>query len=144
MTASRFPVLFMWGALICATPVGAAGTPADRSLGQHEYEAKCAMCHGASGKGNGWFSPLLKTPPATITDLTRRNGGVFPFERVYDVIDGRREVAAHGRRDMPVWGSVYRAESVRQYPPYGESYADEGIVRARILALIEYVSRLQD
>jgi len=62
---------------------------------------------------------------------------------VYDVIDGRKEVLAHGRRDMPVWGAAYRTESLRDYAPYGE-YADESLVRARILALIEYVSRLQE
>ena len=144
MAGSRLFTFMLACGLACSMPLLAAGPAPEKSIGQQEYEAKCVMCHGASGKGNGWFAPLLKTPPASITELKRRNGGVFPFEHVYEVIDGRKEVLAHGRRDMPVWGGVYRAESTREYPPYGEIYADEGLVRGRILALIEYVSRLQE
>jgi mono/diheme cytochrome c family protein len=123
----------------------AVASAAERSKGQREYERKCAMCHGAAGKGDGWLSDFLKARPAAITDLTKRNGGVFPFDRVYQVIDGRKAVLAHGPRDMPVWGAVYRADSGKEFEPYyGLVYVDEGMVRARILALIEYLSRLQE
>ena len=120
-------------------------TAAEKSIGQREYESKCVMCHGASGKGDGWFTRFLKTRPATITQLKKNNGGIFPFDRVYQVIDGRKEVSVHGPRDMPVWGAAYRAESGKEHDPYyGLAYVDEGMVRARILALIEYISRLQE
>ena len=55
---------------------------------------------------------LIK-PPADLTRLAEDNNGVFPFARVYDVIDGRFEVATHGTRDMPVWGEVYRRRSAQ-------------------------------
>ena len=70
---------------------------------------------------------------------------MFPFDRIYQVIDGRKEVAVHGPRTMPVWGSVYRMESDKAYgTPLEQYFADDGMVRARILALVEYISRLQD
>lgn len=118
---------------------------ADKSLGQLEYESKCVMCHGAAGKGDGWFARHLKSAAPTLTRLKRDNGGVFPFDSVYQVIDGRKEVLVHGPRKMPVWGAVYRVESDKQYDIYSGQYlVDEGVIRARILALIEYISRLQE
>ena len=118
---------------------------ADRSIGQREYESKCAMCHGATGEGDGWFAQHLKRSPSSLTQLQKKNRGVFPFDHIYQVIDGRKEVAVHGPRTMPVWGNVYRMESDKAYGTALEQYfADDGMVRARILALVEYISRLQD
>jgi hypothetical protein len=138
------PVVYLSICLSMLLPLSLA-TAAETSIGQREYESKCVMCHGPSGKGDGWFTRFLNTRPTTITQLKKNNGGVFPFDRVYQVIDGRKEVSVHGSRDMPVWGAVYRAESGKEYDPYyGLNYVDEGMVRARILALIEYISRLQE
>lgn len=115
-----------------------------RSIGQREYESRCAMCHGITGEGDGWFAQHLKRTPSSLNQLQKKNGGVFPFDRVYQVIDGRKEVQVHGPRTMPIWGNVYRAESDKKYGSALEQYfADDGMVRARILALTEYISRLQ-
>lgn len=118
---------------------------ADRSIGEREYVNKCVMCHGVSGKGDGWFTSFLKVRPPTLTQLKKNNGGVFPFDSVYAVIDGRKQVLVHGSREMPIWGAEYRVESGREFDVYyGLIYVDEGVVRARILALIDYLSRLQE
>ncbi len=137
-------ILGTWAcAILVALP--ACALAADKSLGQLEYESKCVMCHGAAGKGDGWFSGHLKGSMPSLTRLKRNNGGVFPFDSVYQVIDGRKEVLVHGPRQMPVWGAVYRVETDRQYDIYSGQYvAAEGVTRARILALIEYISRLQE
>ena len=110
-------------------------------LGKGEYESNCAVCHGKSGKGDGPYAGLLDTKIADLTTLSWRNNGVFPFQRVQDVIDGRQTFKAHGPLDMPIWGLDYRrraAESYMEVP-----YDPEAYVRIRILALTEYVYRLQ-
>ena len=70
--------------------------------GKREYMDRCAVCHGESGKGDGGMIDILRTAPSDLTTLSRNNGGVFPFEHVYAVIDGRQAVKGHGSRDMPV------------------------------------------
>ncbi len=52
------------------------------------------------------------------------------------VIDGRRAVAEHGPRKMPVWGAVFEGELEGE--PYG---VYEGIVRTR--ALSDHLRSLQ-
>lgn len=113
-------------------------------LGKREYMNKCAVCHGQSGKGDGGASDVLKVAPTDLTVLARKNGGVFPFDRVYMVIDGRQMVKGHGDRDMPIWGSDYTREKAQA----GEYYFDvpydmEMYARARILSLIDYLHRIQ-
>jgi hypothetical protein len=52
----------------------------------------------------------------------------------------------HGKRDMPVWGEVYKptwGSAQTGIPLYVSKELAESIVRARILALIEYISTLQ-
>ena len=73
--------------------------------------------------------------------LAKKNNGVFPFSRVYEFIDGTQAVKAHGPREMPIWGADYVVKGAEYYvdvPFNAEIY-----VRGRILALTEYVYRLQ-
>jgi len=118
---------------------------AEPSAGQQDYEIRCAMCHGGGGKGDGWLAAQLiqRVPP--LTQMKKSNGGVFPFERTYQVIDGRIDVRMHGPRTMPVWGEVYRAQSdaANASSPW-RLHVGEAFVRSRILALIEYISQLQE
>ena len=50
----------------------------------------------------------LKTPPPDLTQIKANSGKVFPFSDMYAVIDGRRMNRAHGRTEMPVWGSAFK------------------------------------
>ena len=115
--------------------------PAKFDLGRSEYDSKCAVCHGQLGKGDGPYAGLLDTKIADLTTLSRRNNGVFPFQRVQEVIDGRQTFRAHGPRDMPIWGLDYQAKAAGSYKDM--PYDPEAFVRIRILALTEYVYRLQ-
>jgi len=106
-------------------------------VGKLEYQSNCASCHGTSGKGDGVLKGYFSKSPSDITTLTKKNGGVFPINRVYEVIDGRQDVKPHGTRDMPVWGSDYVEKSA-------DGLVDSEIyVRHKILALIDYIYRLQ-
>lgn len=71
------------------------------------FRAYCAPCHGADGKGNGPAAAALKTKPPDLTTINRRSGGKFPSQRVRETIAGDNRIAAHGSREMPVWGPVF-------------------------------------
>ena len=87
------------------------------SNGQQEYLNSCAVCHGVEGRGDGPMADVLRKRPANLTTLTRRNGGEFPYWRVYATIDGRGLVPEHGERDMPVWGNQFLPDDVKKYGP---------------------------
>ena len=116
------------------------------SLAEHVLKS-CAICHGMAGKGDGRIAQYLKLNPADLTKLSESNFGVFPFARVYDVIDGRFEVLIHGNRDVPVWGEAFQptpnSTQFRLFPSDVSKELAESIVRARVLALIDYIFALQ-
>src|SRR5512134_63832 len=142
MKRSRFAAGAMGGALLLASGIATAQLQPKFDLGKREYDSNCAGCHGLTGKGDGpYMLVLAKKDPADLTTLTRKNNGVFPIQRVYEVIDGRQALQAHGPRDMPIWGLDYQAGS-HAYPR-DEPYDSEAFVRSRILALVDYINRLQ-
>lgn len=129
------------GAMTVALPMLAVGQQQKLDLGKREYDANCAACHGVKGAGDGPFGELLKSSVPDLTTLAKRNNGVFPFMRVYEMVDGTQMVRAHGTRDMPIWGTDYRIKGAEYYMEI--PYDPEAYVRTRILALTEYVYRLQ-
>ena len=74
----------------------------DTNFGKMTYESSCAACHGRNGKGDGPVSPELRTKPPDLTLLAKKNGGVFPADFLYRIIDGRQTIRAHGNYEMPV------------------------------------------
>ena len=110
-------------------------------IGKREYDASCATCHGVNGKGKGSFAEMLQVSMPDLTLLSRKNGGVFPINYVYNVIDGREAFKAHGTREMPIWGKhlSFRAAPLHDDYPYDADV----FVRSRILAVIDYLYRLQ-
>ena len=107
------------------------GFAEDIDFGKMSYESNCAACHGQSGKGDGPVSVELRTKPTDLTLIAKRNGGVFPAEILYRIIDGRKTIRAHGTYEMPVWGLLF----LRSDP--------EDVARNRILAIIAYLKSLQ-
>ena len=99
--------------------------------GADEYYRLCAVCHGEGGRGDGPMLRMLKTPPPNLTLLAKNNGGHFPFLSVLEMIDGRNMYAAHGSREMPVWG----VSLTRDY--------DQLVARTIELELLLHVNSLQ-
>ena len=131
------------GAIVMAfagttTTVALAADKVD--IGKREYESNCIACHGKDLKG-GAYVDFLKVTPPDLSQLSRKNGGVFPFERVYASIDGRQDVKGHGSRDMPIWGKDYQVKAAEYYVDV--NYDPEAFIRARIFALIDYLNRMQ-
>ena len=120
---------------------GAVLAQPTNDLGKNEYYAKCAVCHGLSGKGEGSFGEVLKVSMPDLTIIAKRNGGVFPVDRVKMVIDGRATPRAHGTSEMPIWGTRYSVEGAPRYDDF--RYDPEGFVQTRVLALVDYLNRLQ-
>ena len=104
----------------------------DNDVGKTEYQSSCAACHGIDAKGNGPVSKELKTHPTDLTVLAKNNNGVFPYNMVYEMIDGRNStIASHGTREMPIWG-------YRFGPPQAFRFKN------RLLAVIDYLNRIQE
>lgn len=101
--------------------------------GKQMFEAYCASCHGTSGKGDGPAAGALKSAPADLTTLSKKNGGKFPADRVTSILRGQATVTAHGNRDMPVWGPVF----------WHMSQGHEAEVHQRVANLTRYVESLQ-
>ena len=101
--------------------------------GQAMFKEYCAVCHGTSGKGDGPAANALKKRPADLTQLARKNNGAFPDVHVMNFITGEDVVAAHGSRDMPVWGALFSSLSPN----------DRDVVKLRVANLADYVKSLQ-
>lgn len=127
----RYIVLALCAATLVIVPLAASGTdpqpsaqkptikrvPAERlkSLeGADIFRQYCAACHGKSGKGDGPAAAALKVPPADLTTITKRHGK-FPRNTIEESILGENEpqIIAHGTRDMPLWGPVFRKSGGR-------------------------------
>jgi mono/diheme cytochrome c family protein len=101
--------------------------------GVEMFRSYCAACHGQDGKGTGPAAAALKKAPADLTLLSRKNGGKFPALVVQNFIKGDSVAAAHGSRDMPMWGDVFRSVS-----------AGQSVVELRVRNLRDYVESLQE
>lgn len=103
-------------------------SPAD---GAGMFRAYCAVCHGLDGRGGGPATEALKKRPADLTQLSRKNNGKFPVLEVGHIIQGADIEAAHGSRDMPIWGNVFRTLN------------DRALVKMRVDNLTSYLESLQ-
>lgn len=106
-------------------------TPADS--GPKMFAAYCAVCHGATGKGDGPAVAALKHPPGDLTTMARVNKGKFPALRVQNVLNGKAEVAAHGNVEMPIWGDLFKTLNP----------GDQMVTQQRIHNLTHFVESLQ-
>ncbi|MGO9060739.1 MAG: c-type cytochrome [Candidatus Binataceae bacterium] len=115
----------------------AVNVRAQTPTGQQDYQHYCAICHGPKGKGNGEASYSLSgTNPPDLTQLSKRNGGKFPFEDVSAIVDGRTDFPSHERLNMPFFGTNIEMEE--EQTPQGKAKAD-----ARITAIVRYIETIQ-
>jgi mono/diheme cytochrome c family protein len=111
------------------SPTGPAG-------GKIIFQQICAPCHGKDAKGTGPVAKSLKTPPADLTGIAARRGGSFPAKTIEAFIDGRTDIAAHGSREMPVWGDSL-AQAVN------DKDTREGRIGRAIQMLVQYLETVQ-
>jgi mono/diheme cytochrome c family protein len=101
--------------------------------GDEMYKVYCADCHGKTGKGDGPAAAAIKAPPPDLTLLAKKNGGKFPADHVRSVLDMGVAETAHGTKEMPIWGPLFRAISQR----------DSRVVNLRISSLTDYIKSMQ-
>jgi hypothetical protein len=133
-----FSVCYSTGALAQDSDVYHPAGAENPASGKQDFMNHCAPCHGNDGKGNG---PELKVlpdiHPSDLTNITLKNGGVFPRQKVADMVDGRKAIPSHKRFDMPFWGVNFQQEG-KEFTPESEAKA-----KARIDALVNYVESIQ-
>jgi mono/diheme cytochrome c family protein len=106
--------------------------PTSPTSGKEMFNEYCAVCHGQDAKGSGPAATALKKKPADLTQLTMHNNGKFPDSRIARYIEGDDKVDAHGSRDMPMWGDVFKSMS-----------GSDEITRMRVSNLTSYIKGLQ-
>jgi cytochrome c553 len=124
----------IWAAAALAA-IGIVGVASAQPAytGPSDYEAFCASCHGAAGKGDGPIASTLTKRPADLTRLAQKNNGAFPTDRVVKTVaDGAK--AHGGAADMPEWISVFTKSS---------GSAGPGEAQDRIKTLVRYLETLQ-
>lgn len=104
----------------------------DPTSGKEMFTTYCAVCHGMNAQGGGPAVPALKKAPPDLTQLTTKANGKFPENKIAQTIRGDANMAAHGSKDMPIWGDVFRAMN-----------RDESIAQLRIRNLTEYIKSIQ-
>jgi mono/diheme cytochrome c family protein len=118
--------------LSCAAS-GALGGEAEKSAAL--YLRYCASCHGIEAKGDGPVAKHLTIKPTDLTQLRKKNKGVFPLNRVVSAVDGTRFVRTHGESKMPVWGEVFE-----KFDPKGK---DPGQSQTKVKLIADYLSAHQ-
>lgn len=104
--------------------------PISDMSGSATFNAYCTACHGPSGKGDGPAAKAFVKPPSDLTQITKKNNGKFPAAAVKMHVSGDTVVAAHGSRDMPTWGPVFRS-------------TDGNVVELRLKNLVDYIESIQ-
>ena len=80
-----------------AAPGAGATGEASLALGETVVQARCVLCHGESGKGDGPGGAALNPKPRDWTDHAIM--GTKTDEQLYDVI-------YNGKGSMPAWGKT--------------------------------------
>jgi mono/diheme cytochrome c family protein len=110
-----------------AIPVEHQSPPLIRSVeGPDLFRAYCTPCHGSGP------CSALKAKVPDLTLLARNNRGQFPAARVREMIRGDKVVAAHGSREMPIWGPIFH-----------QVEADMDWGNVRLSSLMEYLQSIQ-
>jgi mono/diheme cytochrome c family protein len=141
MTARWRAVALAFAAAGLASPAAGKG---DSDLGRITYGAHCAACHGSDGRGDGPMAEFLTVEVPDLTTIQRDNEGVFPFSRVYRIIEGGAENEVHEASTMPGWGERLLRDTYILHGIRVEPGQREGFVRSRILAVIDHIAGMQE
>jgi mono/diheme cytochrome c family protein len=123
-------------ALLVPLPAAAQDTPMMKQAipGGELFRTYCATCHGTSARGDGPLASSMTRKPSDLTEIAKRNGGLYPSELVLRTIDGKNPVRGHGGPDMPVCGDAFARS---------RDGGDPARVRTMIQSLVDYLESIQ-
>jgi nucleotide-binding universal stress UspA family protein len=127
-------VAMIAGLLLMPTGAAAQETMKQTTPGAEVFRTYCASCHGTAARGDGPLASAMIKKPANLTEIAKRNGGLFPSDLVFRTIDGRQPVRGHGGPDMPVWGDAFSKS---------REAGDADRVKAVIQSLVDYLDSIQ-
>ncbi|MCP5080657.1 MAG: cytochrome c [Alphaproteobacteria bacterium] len=130
-------------ALLASTPA-AMPMEVDIALAADEFRTYCGVCHGSDGRSGGPAAKALKDRPPDLTKLTRRAGGRFPAEAVFQKIEGLNMPAAHGTSDMPIWGQRFVEQELGDGVLLKDARKAAKATIRRINRLIKYLEAIQE
>ncbi len=132
MSLKNFVIIAMSSALLSVPALAKDQTPI--VSGEDEFMWNCAECHGFGGRGDGPLAEVLIKRPSDLTQLAKKNMGVYPAETVFAMISGREGVVGHQSFQMPrFWQRFQQTE--------GERGFDKPEVR--IKAIVDYLATIQ-
>ncbi len=109
--------------------------PTSWASGQQMYQEYCSACHGVEADGQGPAASACTRKPADLKALAKRNGGKFPYDHFYAILQfGTLTPApAHGSADMPIWLPMFA--SLKR--------GHEAIAQQRMFNIASYLASLQ-
>lgn len=123
--------------IVAITLATVTGTAPDPVQGREVFLANCAVCHGSWAEGDGPAVASLGIAAPDLTRIAARRNGHFPYDEIRGIIEGRRDVAEHGPRAMPVWGDEFAAAA-------GGGARGQEVAWERIEALVAYLESVQE
>lgn len=136
-------ILLTESAARAQTGVAAGPSKSHIAQGELEFRLYCGQCHGMEATGNGPVARALRTKPANLRLLTKNRGGVFPEQEIRDFVDGTKQMAAHGNREMPIWGLAFQYRGSGSREIHGPPPASKAEVDRRIDRLVDYIRSIQ-
>lgn len=106
--------------------------------GRALFMENCAVCHGASGVGDGEFARAMSKPPKNLTLIALRHGDEFPRAKVMSIIDGYAKSDLDGP-GMPEFGDLLNGDLV----PFDSGDGRLTPTPRKLVALLEYIESLQ-
>jgi len=94
-------VIAIGGLLLLASWAGAPGARGDAAAGKDAYQKKCAMCHGADGKGETPTGKSMKLRDLGSDDVQKQSDA--------QLID----ITANGKAKMPAYKGKLTDEQIK-------------------------------
>jgi mono/diheme cytochrome c family protein len=129
--AIAVPILLLMGLQACS--------PTSSNTGRTIYTDKCAICHGANGKGDGELASLLETQPADLTRIAARRDGTWPMLEVMGIIDGYSTRYLPGS-EMPIYDEFLEGNLVS----FDTGNGIQQRTPAGLLAIVRYLETIQE